>query len=70
MEAVTFLADVQRNETALITATEYVDAYGGGLFLKLGDVFDWYREGEAGSIQGVLLGFVDINSIWVTCTWV
>ena len=63
IEAVTFLADVQRNETVLITATEYVNAYGGVLFLKLGDVFDWYREGEAGSVQGVFVGFVNINSI-------
>jgi len=35
MEAVTFLADVQRNETALIAATEYVNAYGVVLFFKL-----------------------------------
>jgi len=35
MEAVTFLADVQRNETALIAATEYVNSYGGVLFFKL-----------------------------------
>jgi len=32
MEAVTFLADVQRNETASVAATEYINAYGGVLF--------------------------------------
>jgi len=50
MEAVTFLADIQRNETTLIAATEYVNAERGVLFFKLGDVFDWHREGEAGSV--------------------
>ena len=40
MEAITLLADVQRNETALIAATEYVNAERGVLFLELGDVFD------------------------------
>ena len=38
MEAVTFLADVQRNESALIAAAEYINAYGGVLFFKFGDV--------------------------------
>ena len=35
MEAVTFLADVQRNETALIAATEYINAYGGGFVFQI-----------------------------------
>jgi len=50
MEAVTFLTDVQRNETTLIAATEYVNAKRGVLFYKLGDVFEWHREGEAGNV--------------------
>ena len=36
MEAVTFLADIQRNETTLIAATEYINAYGGVCFSNLG----------------------------------
>jgi len=36
MEAVTFLADVQRNETALIATTEYVNTDRGVLFSNLG----------------------------------
>jgi len=50
MKAVTFLADVQRNETALIAVAEYINAYGGVLFFKFGDVFDGHGEGEAGSV--------------------
>ena len=56
MEAVTFLADIQRNETTLIAATEYISADGGVLFFKFRDVFDGRWEGEAGSVQGVFVG--------------
>ena len=49
MKAVTFLTDVQRNETNFIAAAEYINAYGG-FFFKFGDVFDRHREGEAGSV--------------------
>ena len=69
MEAVTFLTYVQRNETALIAATEYVHAYGGVSFFELGDVFDWHREGEAGSVQGVFVGLVLVKLVRVTCNW-
>jgi len=68
MEAVTFLADVQRNETTLIAATEYVNTDRGVLFFKFGDVFDGHREGEAGSVQSVFVGLVVVKSISVTCT--
>ena len=56
MKAVTFLAHIQRNETTLIGATDYINADGGVLFFKFGDVFDGHWEGEAGSIQGVFVG--------------
>jgi len=59
MEAVTFLAD----ESALIAATQYVDTGTGVLFFKFGDVFDWHREGEAGSVQSVFVGLVIKESI-------
>jgi len=36
IKAVTFLTDVQRNETNLITATEYINTDGGVLFFKYG----------------------------------
>ena len=68
MKAVTFLANVQRNETTLIAATEYINADGGVLFFKFGDVFDGHWEGEAGSVQGVFVGLVVGESIWVMCT--
>jgi len=63
MEAVTFLAHVQRNETTLIAATEYVNTDRGVLFFKFGDVFDGHREGETGSIQGVFVGLLVVKSV-------
>ena len=50
------LLDIKSNETALIAATEYVNAEKGVLLLELGDVFDWHREGEVGHVEGFSWG--------------
>jgi len=56
MATVALLANIKSNETALIAATEYVNAEKGVLLLELGDVFDWHREGEVGHVEGFSWG--------------
>jgi len=38
------------------------------LFLKFGDVFDWHRESEAGSVYSVFMGLVVGDSVCVMCS--
>ena len=56
MATVALLANMKSNETALIAATEYVNAEKGVLLLELGDVFDWHRKGEVGHVEGFSWG--------------
>ena len=67
--AVTLLGHVQRNETALITATQNVDADGRILFFEFWYVFYGQRKGKARNVHGVFIGFVVGESIWVMCSW-
>jgi len=69
MAAVTLLAHIDRIEAALISAAQNVDADRGGLFIKFWNVFYGQQKGKARNIEGVFIGFVVLESIWVMCSW-
>ena len=55
MTTLTFLGDIQRNEAAVITFAQDVNAYGRVLLFKYGDVFDGHWKCETGKVECVFI---------------
>ena len=65
MTTLTFLGDIQRNEAAVITFAQDINAYGRVLLFKFGYIFDRYWKCEAGKVECVFIWKVVRNSIWM-----